>query len=204
MVDTVRLPTTVEEGAEGGPRDQVQIQTAISGHEQRVSDWDEQRCEFDISYGVTSVADAQLVLKIYRSRGSFIPFRFRDPADHDVTGQALGTGDGSNAVFQAIKTYPDGVYTGSRTIRRLVSGTLLVYVNAVQKTETTHYTVDYDTGLITFTAGNEPPNGHAVTATFEFDNVVRFVDDAALRLRGLSGEDNFTIPSINLIELLDE
>lgn len=204
MVDTVRLPTGVEEGAQGGPRDQVQIQTAISGHEQRVSDWDEMRCEYDISYGIRSLADAQAVLLIYRSRGSFRPFRFKDWGDYTITNQTIGTGDGSTATFQAIKTYNDGVYTGTRTLRRLVSGTLSVSVNAVVKTETTHYTVDYDTGEITFTAGNEPANGHAVAIPAgEFDVAVRFVDDAALRLRAIQA-DIFEVPGINLIELLGE
>ena len=58
-----------------------------------------------------------------------------------------------------------------------VNGTVEISVAGVPKTETTHYTVDYATGMVTFTPGNIPAAAQAVTATFEFDVPVRFAED---------------------------
>jgi uncharacterized protein (TIGR02217 family) len=58
-----------------------------------------------------------------------------------------------------------------------VSGTVLIAVAGVTKTETTHYTVNYTTGVVTFTGGNIPTAGQAITAGFQFDVPVCFDQD---------------------------
>ena len=75
-----------------------------------------------------------------------------------VVAEAVGTGDGTTTVF-----YLDSVYP--------VNGTLTVYVSGTAKTETTHYTVDYDAGKITFTAGNIPTAGQAITADYRYTDI---------------------------------
>lgn len=55
----------------------------------------------------------------------------------DVVNETVGTGDGTTTKFYLSKSK---IVTGSETIR----------VDGVVQTITTHYTIDYDTGLITF------------------------------------------------------
>jgi uncharacterized protein (TIGR02217 family) len=202
-VANVRLPVTVEAGALGGPRNLVRIHQGTSGHEFRVSEWDIYRHEWDIGYGVRSNADLMAIKKLWLARGGqYSSFRFKDWVDYTGTTEAIGTGDGTTATFQLKKAYTDGVSTYTRTITQPVSGTLLVYVNAVQKVETTDNTVVYSTGVITFGGGDIPPNGHAVTATFEFDVPVRFADDE-LDIRAIEGTDGM-VPRISIIEVIGE
>jgi uncharacterized protein (TIGR02217 family) len=77
-----------------------------------------------------------------------------------------------------------------------------IKVAGVTKTETTHYTIDYSTGLVTFTSGNIPAAAQAVTATFEFDVPVRFAEDT-LKV-SMTMIDLGNIPSIPLLEVLSE
>lgn len=204
MVDNVRLRVSVERGAVGGPRFMTTVHSALSGHEHRLAEWDECRGEWDISYGIQDKDDLLDVVKLFYSRlGRFYPFRFKDWSDFEsAANEAIGTGDGSTATFQLKKTYTDGVRSYVRVIKLPVSGTLVVKVNGVTKTETTHYTVNYSTGVITFTGGNIPSNGHAVTATFQFDVPVRF-DEDHLKVNMYS-EDLGQIPAITIVEVLDE
>lgn len=203
MVDQVRLPTTVEEGAVGGPRFKTIIQQAISGHEYRIGEWDACRGEWDVGYGIRSRDDLLAVKTFYLARfGRLHSFRFRDWTDYMATLAAIGTGTGTEDEFQLKKTYTSGSRSYIRTITQPVSGALSVFVNAIQKTETTDYTVNYETGIITFGAGDIPANGEAVTATFEFDVPVRF-DDDVMKISAVA-VDAGRIPPITVIEVLDE
>lgn len=203
MVDQVRLPESVEEGAVGGPRFKTTVQQSLSGHEYRLGEWDSCRGEWDISYGIRDLDDLQAVKTFYLARnGRLFPFRFKDWGDFQATNETIGTGDGSEDTFPLKKTYTSGARSYVRTNILPVQSTLIIYVNDVQKTETTHYTVSYSTGVVTFTAGNEPANGHAVKATFEFDVPVRF-DDDILKISVLVNESG-RIPPITVIEVLDE
>lgn len=203
MVDNVRLPVDVEEGAVGGPRFFTTIQQSLSGHEQRIGEWDTCRGEWDISYGIRSKTELADVRKLYLARmGRLYAFRFKDHSDYEATDEAIGTGDGTTATFQLKKTYTDTVNSYVRTIQLPVSGTLVVKVAGVTKTETTHYTVNYSTGVITFTGGNIPSAAQAVTATFEFDVPVRFDDDILKIRTGVN--EVFNIPPITVVEVLGE
>jgi len=55
---------------------------------------------------------------------------------------------------------------------------------------------------VTFTTGNIPTAGQAITATFEFDTPVRFAEDT-LKV-SMTMIDLGNIPSIPLIEVLSE
>ena len=112
----------------------------------------------------------------------------------------IGTGDGATAAFQCYKTYTFGAYTYYRPIYLPIQGTLLVAVNNVTKTETTHYTVNYETGVITFTGGNIPPNGHIIRAGFQFRCKVRYaVNDLQTVIEGYRAGS----AQLSLIEVSD-
>jgi uncharacterized protein (TIGR02217 family) len=202
-IDNIRLPVEVEQGATGGPRFKTSIQTALSGIEQRIAEWDVARCEYDISYAVRGKADLiSEVIKMWRDRfGPAYPFRFKDWSDFEATDVTIGTGDAVEVAFQLIKSY-SMIFVINRTIQLPVQGTVQIKVAGVLKTETTHYTVDYATGMVTFTSGNVPAASAAITASFEFDVPVRFTEDA-LKV-SMTMEDFGDIPSIPLIEVLNE
>ena len=202
-IDNVRLPVEVEQGASGGPRFKTSIQTALSGIEQRIAEWDVARCEYDVGYAVRGKADLlSEVIKLWRDRlGPAYPFRFKDWSDFQATAVNIGTGDGSIAAFQLFKSY-NIIYVVNRAIQLPVSGTVVITVAGVTKTETTHYTVDYSTGMLTFTAGNIPAAGQVIRATFEFDVPVRFGEDT-LKV-SMTMDDFGDISSIPLIEVLGE
>lgn len=212
MVDNVRLPVNIEQGARGGPRFKTVIQVSLSGKEQRLAEWDQARCEFDIQYGIRDLEDIREVRDFFRSRmGPLYPFRFKDWSDFESDGvQSLGNGDGTTAAFQLVKTYTDTVQDHVRLIQLPISGTLTVKVGGVTKTETTHYTVNYQTGVITFTGGNIPPSTSPpteVTAEFEFDVPCRFADDD-LEIRVERADENGDVlirtGSIKIVEVLGE
>lgn len=78
----------------------------------------------------------------------------------------FGTGNGSLTAFGLYKTYSSGGVTRTRRIVKPISGTVSIYKNGVLQTETTHYTIDTATGIVTFTSA--PTNGHALTWTGQF------------------------------------
>jgi hypothetical protein len=75
-----------------------------------------------------------------------------------VVAEAVGTGDGTTALFYLDYVYP-------------VNGTLVIYVAGTAKTEATDYTIDYDTGYITFLAGKIPTVGQAITADYRYIDI---------------------------------
>lgn len=196
----VRLPVDVEQGAQGGPAFKTTILPLSSGFEQRNIDWERQRGDWDVSYGIRTKSDLDEIVEFFHvRRGRAYGFRFKDWSDFEITAQAIGTGDGSNAAFQVFKRYTSGSDVFDRRITRLVTGTLSVFVNAVLKTVTTHYTVNLETGLITFTGGNIPTLGQIVSVTVEFDIPVRFdIDKLNVKMHW---EEAMEIPSIPILEL---
>jgi len=173
----VRLPVDVERGAKGGPGFNTSIATLQSGKEQRNINWAQQRCGYDISYGIGSKQLYRQVLNFFYVRqGKAYGFRFKDWVDYQLTAEAIGTGNGVENEFQITKTYSDAGGSYVRNIYKPVSGTVQVYLNGVLQTVTTHYTINHSTGIITFVT--PPSNGVVVTVTCEFDVPVRFDTDS--------------------------
>lgn len=199
-----RLNEGIEQGASGGPTFLTTIMALAGGGEKRNIEWSMPRQEWDLSYGIQSPADLDDVYAMfYNCYGRAIGFRFKDWSDYQIgsvatsTAQGIGTGDASNTAFQVYKAYTLGSDTFLRKITRLVSGTLHVYVGGVLKTETTDYTVSYDTGVITFVTA--PGSGASVAIIAEFDVPVRFDSDSLKKKVTWVGAEE--IPSIPIIEL---
>lgn len=187
FIESPRFPELVSEGAVGGPEFKTSVAIAFSGHEQRNIEWDYPRQRYNAALGAKTIDLLEDVRDFfYITRGRAHGFRYWDPLDYkscDVldtpafNDQAIGIGDGVTATFQLRKTYTAGANTFVRLIKKPVSGTVLVGVAGVQKTITTHFTVDTTTGIITFTPGNIPTLGQVVTAGFQFDVPCRFDTD---------------------------
>ena len=127
------------------------------------------------------------------------------PVDQTPTkdDQLLGTGDGVEDEFQVIKKTTIGALTTTKTIYKLVAGTLLVAVAGVLKTAPTEYTYDDNTGLITFEPGAIPAMGEDVTAGYENDTPVTFEsDELSILLQTRSGSDLILgLQSLALVEM---
>ena len=141
-----------------------------------------------MAYGVNTLARMENLLSFFHVvAGKAIGFRYKDWLDFKSCGRtatpaatdcAIGTGTGALAAFQLVKTYTQGSLhpqpqdpeadrgDGARRGRRIR-----------QDRHDAHYTLDDTTGIVTFTAGNIPTAGQAVTAGFEFDVPVRFDTD---------------------------
>jgi uncharacterized protein (TIGR02217 family) len=104
-------------------------------------------------------------------QGTFQPFLFDDPTDNTVAAQLIGTGDSTNTVFQLVRNM--GGFAEPMTAPNSVAA---IYFNGVRQ-DPAGYTVDGDTGQVTFTA--PPPSGQIVTADFTYRFRVRFADDTA-------------------------
>lgn len=204
-VRDVHLPPDVERGVLGGPGFKTDISTLVSGHEKRNVDWSRARGEWDAAYGIQTKEEFEDVLNLfYAGFGMAYGFRFKDWSDFEVGDNAtsipqalLPVGDGVEVDFQCIKRYQVGGFFHDRTLTRLVAGTVRVFVDAVEQTETTHYTVDLNTGIITMVTA--PAAAEVVGVIAEFDVPVRFgVDKLDINMAIFNAG---TIPAIPLIEL---
>lgn len=185
------LPPCFDEGSEAYPVRPVDIVRSASGSPIRRSRRSQSYREFQVTFNTRRRNDILDIISHYEVMGgSEHSFPMRDKFDFksgqpDAVVTAIdatlltttGTpADGVTATFQAQKQYrftltDATVLAVNRTIKIIKTGTLLVAVDGVVKTETTHYTVNYDTGVITFTGGNIPAGGSpaaVVTAGFEF------------------------------------
>ena len=178
MVDNAILSEHVAFGFKGGPRFSTDKVTSVNMQERRLQNLSIARHYFAWQQ---RNADASLIATLrafwYDRRGDFKAWLLKDWTDFQLVAEQIGIGDGSDATFQITKTYTAGFNAYVRIIRHIKSGTLVVKVAGVTKTLTTHYTVSA-TGLITFTGGNIPTMGQAITVDGEFYVPVRFEGDS--------------------------
>jgi uncharacterized protein (TIGR02217 family) len=204
--DNIRFPTSISCGSTGGPERRTDVVATASGREERNARWTNSRRHYNAGLGVKSLDDIHAVVSFFEERrGRLYAFRWKDHADFKscaasaivtATDQAIGTGNGVNAAFQLTKKYGSGTRDYLRSISAPVAGTVLVAVNGAA---TTQFTLNAQTGVVTFNAGSIPANGANVTAGFEFDVPVRFDTDAiSINLSHFASGD---IPNIPLIEV---
>lgn len=207
---TERLDVNVEQGAVGGPTFLTTVMTLASGFEKRNAEWSRQRMEWDLAYGIQTPDDlADVEALFYICLGQFSGFRFKDWTDYligngpDVTqAQSIGTGNGTNLLFQIYKLYTISSFSYQRKITRVVlndPSTTFVWVGGVLKVEGTDYTVNYDTGLITFVVA--PGNAVNVALSVQFDVPVRFATDKLKKK--VTWAEAEEVPAIGIIEVLE-
>lgn len=177
-----------------------------SGAVQVVSHGSDMRHILDVAWGIRGPADGIRLKEFHAARdGRANTFKYVDPLDMNtssaphVTGGGPGTPTGDDVVvvpdaaqnqatFQLIKRYPSGGIEHIRTIRHPApAGDVMVHgkpavaapiikVNGSAKTETTDYTIDYSTGIVTMGAGDLLAENDVVTAGFSFYERGRFFD----------------------------
>lgn len=205
----IRFPTAISFGATGGPERRTEVVTLGSGREERNSSWVHSRRRYNAGLGIMTLDDIHEVLSFFEARhGRLYGFRWKDHADFcsSVPGaaplpgdQIIGTGNGTIAGFDLVKTYQSGSQTYVRSVTKPVSGSVRVAVNGLEKIVGTHFTLDEGAGRINFLSGSVPAASAVVTAGFEFDIPVRF-DTDYLEINILAFKAG-SIPNIPVIEI---
>lgn len=184
FIESPRFPKNVTAGSAGGPGFLTEIVRTGGGYEYRNQRWEYPLHRYDLAYGALTLEDLdEIIIWFHAAAGKRRRFRVRDRLDNKSVGvhetisptdQLLGQGD-SNATteFQLVKVYERGPVSLSRRIQKPVAGTVRVALDGVE--QTTGFTVDTTTGLVTFST--PPAIGVEVTAGFEFDVPVRFDTD---------------------------
>ncbi len=203
----VRFPANLSFGSVGGPERRTEIVTLANGFEERNTPWKHARRRYDAGVSMRSLDDVEELIAFFEARqGQLYGFRWKDWSDYKsclvnqepaYTDQVIGVGDGETADFQICKCYVSGEQNYSRPITKPVLGTLLVGVQGDPLTETIHYTVNYATGIISF---SEIPDIDAeVTAGYEFDVPVRFdTDRIQTSVASFKAGD---VPSVPIVEV---
>ena len=181
----VRFPASLSFGSVGGPERRTEIVTLANGFEERNSPWAHARRRYDAGVSMRSLDDVETLIAFFEARqGQLNGFRWKDWSDYkscaaskevSFEDQVIAYGDGVTTEFQINKTYRSGAQSYTRPISKLVLGTILVGIQNDVLTETVHYTVDIDTGLVSFAVA--PDEGAEISAGFEFDVPVRFDTD---------------------------
>lgn len=175
------FPEDISKGSRGGPRWNTGYTELDSGAAELVKRWPSPRWEYDVGVGIKKLDDLDDLNSFYLAVGTDQSFAFLDIADNNSTAsgrgtkstthpldQVIGVGDGTTAAFQLIKTYTFGNRTFVRNIRKPVSGTVTISVDSSIRTGGTHYNLDTNTGIVTFTGGNIPAGGTTVRASYDF------------------------------------
>jgi uncharacterized protein (TIGR02217 family) len=165
------------------PTFQTRIQRAVSGRELRALDYPYPLWQFTLGFEflrdnpAAGYDELRTLLGFYMlSQGAFGTFLFQDPSDYQANGQAIGTGNASQTLFQLVRAIgaalPGGGFAEPILAPNLVSA---VYFNGVVQSPAA-YSVDPNTGLVSFSA--PPGNGAVVSADFSFYFRCRFIDDS--------------------------
>ena len=173
MFYDVQFPTSYSLRAKGGGLFLTTIIPAKSGKESRNKDWKKRGGRWTIDLIGKEETEWDEVNNLFHvCGGQGDTFRFKDWKDYLVTNGNIGTGDDSTSEFRLRKLYEieGGVF--ERIITKPVEDTLTLLVDTSTQTINTDFTIDWNTGIITFTT--PPANGEIITATFEFDVHARF------------------------------
>lgn len=181
----VRFPASLSFGSVGGPERRTQIITLNSGFEERNTPWEDARRRYDAGVSMRSTDDLEAVLAFFEARsGRLFGFRWKDWSDYKsclssrepaYEDQDIGVGDNVQTEFQLCKSYRSGDTVYCRDITKPVEGTVSIGVGGVELFEGAGFTVDYETGLVTFSEA--PSETAVVSAGFAFDVPVRFDTD---------------------------
>lgn len=198
----VQLDMGIDYGAVGGPVFSTEITQTHGGWEKRNIQWSEDLGSWQLGERSVSLSDLEYLDGFFRARaGQAYGFRAKIWADYKIARQSIGVGDGNTQDFQIAKIYPDTVAAYTKVIKKIVAGTLTLWVDDVETVA--GFTLDYDTGIIHFDVA--PAGGVAIEVKCEFDTPVRFgVDKFTSTFDAYdegSGEAHFYISSLPIEEI---
>ena len=203
----IRFPANLSFGSVGGPERRTEIVTLANGYEERNTPWAHSRRRYDAGLGLRSLDDVETLIAFFEARtGQLHGFRWKDWSDYKSCvpsgspgpeDQLIGTGDGVTTVFQLQKTYVSGLQSYTRPIRKPVAGTVQIAVAEDPKIEALEFTVNVETGEVTFVL--PPQLGTRLTAGFEFDVPVRF--DTDVIQTSVASFQAGDVPTIPIVEV---
>jgi len=203
----VRFPASLSFGSVGGPERRTDVVTLANGFEERNTPWAHSRRRYDAGLGMRSLEDIEVLIAFFEARqGQMYGFRWKDWSDYkssqasaevDFRDQVIGTGDGSQTVFQLNKTYRSGAFSYLRPIAKPVAGSVRVGVEQDALREAVDYSLDEATGQVTFV--HPPAEGMVINAGFEFDVPVRF-DTSGIQTSVASFQAG-DVPNVPVVEV---
>lgn len=177
----VQFSPQISYGAVGGPGFKTTILPLSSGYEQRNVDWSAARGTWDVSHGLKTQEQLDVLLAFfYARRGRAYGFRFKDWSDYMIPApgdppQALGVTDGTTGTYQLVKVYGDSAASYRRTILKPVASTTVLLVDGVPSS---NFSLDTTTGILTLGDATRARVGATLAYSGQFDVPVRFdVDD---------------------------
>lgn len=197
--DEVEFPEELlSYGSSLGPEFNTTVVVAKSGREKRAQNWEDCRVTWDAASVINTMEQWNMLSAFFRNRkGKARGFRFRDLSDSECDHGPLGSGTGNGVLtqFQMGKIYEDHLYYTLRKIYKPHTSTVEVFVNGVK--QTSGYTVNANTGIVTFTS--PPSNGALLTWSGVFSIPARFDTD---NLKGTVEDfDQVTCGSVPIVEL---
>jgi uncharacterized protein (TIGR02217 family) len=161
----------------------TRMQRAVSGRELRVSDYVNPIWTFtltysvlhDFAFGPTYLAvntELRTLMNFFNvHRGAWDTFLFEDPEDNTVVGQQIGTGDSTTTKFQLGR----GLVNTSPAFYEAITAPEVLEAVYLDGVLTAAYTLDSNTGIVTFTSA--PGSGVVITADFTYFFRCRFAND---------------------------
>ena len=145
----------------------VTITPTASGRERRNGNWSRPLMQYSATVGPRREDEIQLCRDFFMVvRSTEIGFRFMDYQDYKscyvsetptAFDQPMVETD-TPGVFQLTRLYDvGGALTQERDVYKPIQGTILVSANGVILTESTHYAIDYTTGLVDFVGTPSAP-----------------------------------------------
>lgn len=187
------------------PEWNTELVTYDTGKEQRNQVWSRPRRHWVLPYNVMLTEYRNKLLELaLRAKGMYNVFLFEDPYDYECAlTECSITAIAAQTDFQLIKSYyPNETETWNENKTRIQPGDIfqpVVKVDDVLKTEGVDYTLDDDTGIVTF--GAAPGVDAVVTANYRFYYPVRFDRDIYEETAIINSIFNMgDIPIIEVIE----
>jgi uncharacterized protein (TIGR02217 family) len=204
------FPSSVAFGALAGDQFETERVRTGGGQVYKTSRWTLPLRTFTIDTKVLTPTQAAAVRAFIKSVafGSLYNFRFPDPGDYtsEATGQTptlitaldvvIGTGNGSNKVFQLVKKYPSGSSTLTYTVLKPKANTVRIANAGSEVFSPGSWSVDTTTGIVTFVTA--PVAGHSITAGFQYDIPAEFDADY---VPATSGSKTWQFKSIGITEV---
>lgn len=185
---------------------------AQSGRETRTAQYIYPRYQFSLSYDV--LRDGQInvgtsspytewrtLAGFYlQQQGACTSFLYDNPSDDSITGQSIGTGNGTTTQFQLVRTF--GVAGGPTWTEPMLdineTPAPQIYLNGTLQSPSNYSIGQFQSGILTFNTA--PGSGVAITATFKYYYRVRFVEWQENKSSG-ANQDGFNQFMYNFWEL---
>lgn len=165
FLETPRFPGCVAFGALGGPNYSTVRTVVASGFDDVLIRYEQPIHRYTFEHANRTQTEHDALLTFFHAvKGMGHRFRIKDYSDYLVTTEGVlrplhstlqvgssGFGYGAK-LYQLQKLYSAGALGTYRDIYKPVSPTVRIFRAGVLQTLTTHYTIDYTTGVITFVA----------------------------------------------------